>query len=171
MESEIFFGSQSSTCISFWFHMKGSTTSSGGTLNVVRYDLDLRTNTTMWSIKGDQGSSWKQGKLSYVDNRKHTIVFEGIRGSGLLDTSIDEIEFLPSTFCNLKPTEANPPTTTAATTRTTTTITTTTSTSTTTFRPINENDCDFETSFCIWTQAKDNYFNWTRAQGSQGNII
>lgn len=168
METEIFLGSESPTCIIFWYHMLISTSSIGGTLSVLRYDLDSRTNTTMWSVKASTNSDWKQAKLSYVDKHKHKIIFEAVRGSGICDTAIDDIEFLQSTSCVIKPGEATPPTTTAS--STTVATTTTTTTSTTTYRPVNENDCDFEESFCKWTQAKDNFFNWTRAQGIQGMI-
>lgn len=159
-------------CISFWYHMKAATTSAGGTLSIVRYDLDSRTSTTMWTVKASTESivSWKHGKVSYVDPRKHTIRFEAVRGSGLCDTAVDDIEFLPSTNCTIKPSEAIPPTTTTVTTASTTTTTTTFS-PTTTFRPFNENDCDFETSFCKWVQPSDNFFNWDRLQGVMGKKI
>lgn len=169
MESEIFLGSQSPTCIIFWYHMLGATSSAGGTLSVVRYDLDTRTNATMWSVKAKTDSSWFQGKVTYVHEHKHTIVFEAVRGAGLCDTAIDDIEFLPSTSCGIMPSEATPPPPTTVTTRSTSTTTTTTTTTSTSYWPVNENDCSFEESFCgVWTQSKDNSFNWTRAQGIEG---
>lgn len=170
MESEIFMGSNSPTCIIFWYHMLGPTSANVGTLNVIRYDLDERTNTTMWTLRTGQGEKWNEGKVTYTDNRKHTIVFEVVRGAGLGDIALDEIVFHESVNCGIKPDKALPPTTTTATTRTTTTTTTSTTITTTPYRPPNENDCDFESSLCQWRLAHQATIDWIRVQGINGKM-
>ena len=55
--------SASGRCISFWYHMYGS---SIGTLNA--YFRKLKNGNTignelMWQLKGNQGDNWQQGRI------------------------------------------------------------------------------------------------------------
>lgn len=47
-------------CLSFWYHMYGSST---GTLNVLILDKDGTSNLA-WSKSGDQGDQWREAKLT-----------------------------------------------------------------------------------------------------------
>ncbi|XP_055957692.1 MAM and LDL-receptor class A domain-containing protein 1-like [Patella vulgata] len=87
--------------------------------------------------------------------------FEGIRGSNSYgDIAIDDVSITSST-CAVKPSAANPaftsPTPPAG-----------LSTTPAPFVKQSDFDCDFEKDTCTWTQAKDDIFDWNRAQGPTG---
>ena len=76
MESEIFFGSNSPTCIQFWYHMYGALLILGD-FNVWKLDQTNGRYSLLWTVSNVQGSSWNEGRFSYVETNYHTIVFEG----------------------------------------------------------------------------------------------
>lgn len=92
------------------------------------------------------------------------IVFEGVRGqSHQGDIAVDDISFVVGT-CPVVPSRAVPtnPWTTPSAPPTVTTVGPT--------LPPSKWDCNFESSFCLWTQAVDDKFNWTRIQGTTGSV-
>ena len=76
MESEIFSGSNSPTCIQFWYHMYGTLLILGD-LNVWKLDKNNAIYTLLWTVSNVQGNAWNEGRFSYTHSSYHTIVFEG----------------------------------------------------------------------------------------------
>jgi hypothetical protein len=170
MQSEIFLGSSSSTCVTFWYHMRSFLDSYMGTLNVWKLNFDTNKYTLLWTLSRGQGFSWKEAKFSYLDNTKHSIIFEGIKGSNVGDIALDDIAFSTSN-CTISPIFADPTyttTTTTTTPRTTTPTTPTTPTTTYTWNAQSQYDCNFENDFCLWTFDTTSDFAWKRTSGSVG---
>ena len=131
-----------------------------GTLNVFAYDGQQNSSNYLWSLQYSQGKDWKEGKFTYRLEKKHQIIFEGIKGQGRGDIALDDIT-LSFTNCGFGPSEAQLPN-----------ITTTTRSSTTrTYRPTGQNDCTFEQGLCIWKRSNDSDFDWMRVQGLYGESI
>ncbi|XP_069790013.1 neuropilin-2-like isoform X2 [Narcine bancroftii] len=65
-------------CMVFWYQMRGA---SVGTLRVL---LRKRTDDVMlWSLRGDQGDKWKEGKIILPGyNSDYQVIIEGIVGRG-----------------------------------------------------------------------------------------
>jgi hypothetical protein len=168
MQSEIFLGTTSSTCVRFWYHMRSQLDSYMGTLNVWKLNFDTNKYTLLWTLSRGQGSSWKEAKFSYLDNTKHSIVFEGIKGSNVGDIALDDIAFFSSN-CTISPINADPTfttTTVTTTTRSTTPTTPSTPTTTYTWNAQSQYDCNFDKDFCSWTFDSTSDFAWKRNSGS-----
>ena len=56
-------------CLSFWYHMYGSST---GTLNVYIKDKDDKW-TLLWYKSGDQGDQWIQAKVTITSNLDYKV--------------------------------------------------------------------------------------------------
>ena len=56
-------------CLSFWYHMYGSST---GTLNVYILDKDDK-STLVWSKSGEQGDKWIQAKVSLASSLSYQV--------------------------------------------------------------------------------------------------
>ncbi|GCB85049.1 hypothetical protein scyTo_0025699, partial [Scyliorhinus torazame] len=75
-------------CMVFWYQMRGANV---GTLRVL---LRKRmNNVTLWSLRGDQGDKWKEGKIILPGyNVDYQVIIEGIAGIGASgDLAIDDI--------------------------------------------------------------------------------
>lgn len=170
MESEIFTGSTSATCLRFWYHMNTNFAQFMGTLNVWKFNLDTKTKTLLWTLRFNQGNLWKEGKIPVTDSSKYTIIFEGIRGISVGDIALDDLEFLPSSNCSIFPSNASPTLTTTAGPTTTTTTFKTTPTTTYTWTSQSQYDCNFENDFCLWQNDTTADFNWRRSVASSASF-
>ncbi|CAH3109770.1 unnamed protein product [Pocillopora meandrina] len=75
-------------CLSFWYHMYGSST---GTLNVLILDKDGTSNLA-WSKSGDQGDQWREAKLTLESKVEFKVAIEAIRGNSFRgDIGLDDI--------------------------------------------------------------------------------
>lgn len=153
--------SASGKCMSFWYHMKGS---SIGKLNVFFRVLDAskKPMTLMWQLSGNQGDKWQQGRIAITLKTYHQIVIEAVRGSSFSgDIAIDDIEFTTG-LCSFMPKNAWPPgKPTPTPTTTTTTVGPTTGNT--------GNDCNFDVNFCpTWktNSSRGDKFLWKRHKGS-----
>ncbi|XP_078085041.1 neuropilin-2a isoform X1 [Mustelus asterias] len=75
-------------CMVFWYQMRGANV---GTLRVL---LRKRTNNvTLWSLRGDQGDKWKEGKIILPGyNVDYQVIIEGIMETGAGgDLAIDNV--------------------------------------------------------------------------------
>ncbi|XP_072434690.1 neuropilin-2-like isoform X2 [Chiloscyllium punctatum] len=75
-------------CMVFWYRMRGANV---GTLRVL---LRKKTNDVMlWSLRGDQGDKWKEGKIILPGyNVDYQVIIEGIAGSDASeDLAVDDI--------------------------------------------------------------------------------
>ncbi|XP_020893748.1 MAM domain-containing glycosylphosphatidylinositol anchor protein 1 [Exaiptasia diaphana] len=81
--------SNSSHCLSFFYHMYGRTMGSL-TVNI----KDRQQNSVLSTITGNQGNSWHYKEVTITSLRTYQIVFVGVRGeSHLSDIAIDNIKF------------------------------------------------------------------------------
>ena len=129
LESEVILGNGSPQCVRFWYHMYSLLSTNMGTLNVYVKDVATMTSLKIWTVTYSQGSTWQEGKFPVNRTQSYQIVFEGIKGSGVGNIGLDDLQLFPSSYCSVLPTKADALSTT--TTRTTSTTTTTTTTSTT----------------------------------------
>uniref|UniRef100_A0A2C9KBP7 MAM domain-containing protein n=1 Tax=Biomphalaria glabrata TaxID=6526 RepID=A0A2C9KBP7_BIOGL len=145
-------------CFNFMYHMKGSDI---GTLNFyVKYGL---TTMKVWTLSGDQGTSWNSGSFPLPIGARYSrsqILIEGITTAGYKgDIALDDLS-LTTIVCQVNPPAANPLA--ISTTRATTRFT-----GSTTIPPnLPTVTCNFEGGFCGWTQMTGNNANWTRFRGS-----
>jgi hypothetical protein len=130
-----------------------------GTLKVIKFDYESQTNSTLWTLNYGQGSQWLEGKLSYLETKSHSIIFEGTKGTSLGDIALDDINFFSSSNCSSSGVTVQTP------------ATVTLKTTTYSWSSQSQYDCNFETSYCLWTLSKESNFNWTRAQGKQGSQV
>eukprot|EP00061_Rhincodon_typus_P010641 g35099.t1 len=75
-------------CMVFWYRMRGANV---GTLRVL---LRKKTNDVMlWSLRGDQGDKWKEGKIILPGyNVDYQVIIEGIAGIDVSeDLAVDDI--------------------------------------------------------------------------------
>lgn len=93
------FPATTAQCITFWYHMKGS---SIGTLKVLLQRQGVP-DYVLWRLDGDQGDKWISGQAPISSSSSsYKIVFEGVRGTGYLgDIAIDDISF-SSSKCGCK---------------------------------------------------------------------
>ncbi|XP_052085695.1 MAM and LDL-receptor class A domain-containing protein 1-like isoform X2 [Mytilus californianus] len=181
-----------SRCMTFYYHMKGSTM---GTLNIYSEGSNTA-KSNIWTRSGAQGNDWIKGEVDIPAINGLKITIEGVRGSGWSsDIAIDDLSLIPGTCGNpvtAGPTNAPTTTTPTTTTPTTTTSTTTTPTTTaptttaptmttptkttptttapTTTTPTQPTDgtqtCTFEDgATCFLVEATDDDFDWTRRGG------
>ncbi|KAK7098915.1 hypothetical protein V1264_003130 [Littorina saxatilis] len=79
-------------CVTFWYHMYGSQVK---TLNMyVTGDANL--GKAVWTKSGTQGNTWRKAtvdiNLGDANSKQYTVIFEGIRGNGVLgDIALDDI--------------------------------------------------------------------------------
>ncbi|TKS86255.1 MAM domain-containing glycosylphosphatidylinositol anchor protein 2 [Collichthys lucidus] len=96
MNSKTTFSSSSSVtnnptyCFAFYYHMYGKHI---GALNVfLRQKAQTVTDTSVWSLTGNQGDRWRQAKVNIHPTTAFQIVMEGVRGSGIEgDIAIDDV--------------------------------------------------------------------------------
>ncbi|KAK1165586.1 neuropilin-2-like isoform X1 [Acipenser oxyrinchus oxyrinchus] len=81
-------------CMVFWYHMRGANV---GTLRVLMSETDQQ-ETTLWSMRGDQGSEWREGRTVLPESPKeYQIVMEADIDHGFKgDIAIDNIHISTS---------------------------------------------------------------------------
>ncbi|RXM32121.1 Neuropilin-2 [Acipenser ruthenus] len=81
-------------CMVFWYHMRGANV---GTLRVLMSETDQQ-ETTLWSVRGDQGSEWTEGRTVLPESPKqYQIVMEADIDHGFKgDIAIDNIHISTS---------------------------------------------------------------------------
>ena len=59
------------------------------------WDLNLENDeyTKLWTLRYAQGNEWHEGTLTYNNSKKHVIIFEAVRGSGIGDISLGKFFF------------------------------------------------------------------------------
>ena len=62
------FSATTNTCFQFWYSMSGQGI---GSLSVIVKYPDAGTNTTVWSLSGDQGNRWIQGQVPITASRNY----------------------------------------------------------------------------------------------------
>ncbi|KAM4625642.1 MAM domain-containing glycosylphosphatidylinositol anchor protein 2 [Polymixia lowei] len=77
-------------CFAFYYHMYGKHI---GGLNVfLRQKGQTVTDTSVWSLTGNQGDRWRQAKVNIHPTTTFQMVVEGVRGSGIEgDIAIDDV--------------------------------------------------------------------------------
>uniref|UniRef100_A0A665URR7 MAM domain-containing protein n=1 Tax=Echeneis naucrates TaxID=173247 RepID=A0A665URR7_ECHNA len=84
-------GSSSTQCLIFYYHMYGSGT---GILSVFLHHSSREQDMLLWRRQGEQSISWMRAMVEYHCDAQHQIIFEAIRGPSLLsDIAIDDIRF------------------------------------------------------------------------------
>ncbi|BFZ04222.1 hypothetical protein BsWGS_07261 [Bradybaena similaris] len=126
-------------CLSFWYQMRGSSTTA---LNVYLKIGNLPLGNTIWTRHGDYGNSWIKGSVSFSFSATYAIVLEAVQGtSNYGDVAVDDITF-NSGYC-----ADNSP-----------------SASSATVPPVGASVrfCDFEdgNTMCGYTQDHQDDFNW-----------
>ena len=87
-------------CITFWYHMGLS-----GNLKILVEREHDSFSKTVWTLSGDQGYNWQQGRASIPDVSSNiTIVFEDSSYFG--DIAIDDIKFVTVQNCTTQPDNA-----------------------------------------------------------------
>jgi hypothetical protein len=128
-------------CLSFWFHMYGSTI---GSLNVYLLSDNRKNKDIIWTLSGSTGNVWMQGLIPFQSNLSHQILFEGVAGTSYYgDIALDDLSVKRET-CLYQPKIAIPQ------------------------LQINTLvDCGFEKSYCNWINDTQNtQFNWTLNNGT-----
>ncbi|XP_039641392.1 MAM domain-containing glycosylphosphatidylinositol anchor protein 2 [Perca fluviatilis] len=77
-------------CFSFYYHMYGKHI---GSLHVLlRQKGQTVTDTSVWTLVGNQGDRWRQAKVNIHPAAAFQIVMEGVRGAGIEgDIAIDDV--------------------------------------------------------------------------------
>ncbi|XP_029316426.1 MAM domain-containing glycosylphosphatidylinositol anchor protein 2 isoform X2 [Cottoperca gobio] len=77
-------------CFAFYYHMYGKHI---GALNVfLRQKGQTVTDTSVWSLIGNQGDRWRQAKVNIHPTAAFQMVMEGVRGGGIEgDIAIDDV--------------------------------------------------------------------------------
>uniref|UniRef100_A0A8C2ZDP4 MAM domain containing glycosylphosphatidylinositol anchor 2a n=1 Tax=Cyclopterus lumpus TaxID=8103 RepID=A0A8C2ZDP4_CYCLU len=77
-------------CFAFYYHMYGKHV---GALNVfLRQKAQTVTDTSVWSLIGNQRDRWRQAKVNIHPTAAFQIVMEGVRGTGIEgDIAIDDV--------------------------------------------------------------------------------
>lgn len=158
LESQLFQATPSyGLCFDFWYHMHGKQM---GSLNVYAYSTP-NTTTLLWTLDGNKGNEWRNGRVNIKSSQPFKLLIEGIRGFGpLSDIALDDLNLLERP-CSIEPYDSLP--------NKDIIITTQVPLTTRTFKPTTLLDCTFEQNMCTWTQQGS--FNWTRAQGTQGSVL
>ncbi|XP_076109608.1 MAM and LDL-receptor class A domain-containing protein 1-like isoform X3 [Mytilus galloprovincialis] len=170
-----------SRCMTFYYHMKGSTM---GTLNIYSEGTNTA-KSNIWTRSGAQGDDWIKAEIDIpaINGLKMTI--EGVRGSNWSsDIAIDDVSLIPGTCGNpvtsgpttadtvtAAPTTASPATPSRTTPSPTSAAPTTaapTTASPTTSQPTDGTQtCTFEDGApCFLVEATNDDFDWTSRSGS-----
>ncbi|XP_048242500.1 MAM and LDL-receptor class A domain-containing protein 2-like [Haliotis rufescens] len=160
-----------STCqMSLWYHMYGSGI---GTMTVYQVEGTLRTR--IWYTTGNHGNRWYQ-KIVPIGrmNRPFQIVIQAARTYSVLgDIAIDDIQFQ---HCGIPTPQSCTHTSAQFHCNNNACIDTNRqcdytddcgdgSDEATTLCAARYKSCDFERSICMWTQLKDDDFDWSRRSG------
>ncbi|GFO12044.1 MAM and LDL-receptor class a domain-containing protein 1-like [Plakobranchus ocellatus] len=82
------------SCTYFWYHLNGPHV---GQLVVLLHNMKMNIETQLWTLGGDQGDFWLQGRVQIPKNTgKYKLVFEALllgRSEGSI--AVDDIETIP----------------------------------------------------------------------------
>nr|XP_054757010.1 MAM and LDL-receptor class A domain-containing protein 2-like [Lytechinus pictus] len=135
------FPSTTGSCISFWYHMYGSTV---GELNIRVVDALSGFEDFKWRLSGQQTTDqngWLEGRFSVMNGDGMMIIIEASTGISYYgDIAIDDIT-VQDQVCPVFPSKADP----------------------TLYDTVT---CDFEMSLCGWVQETNDDYDWTRYAGS-----
>ncbi|XP_046559779.1 MAM and LDL-receptor class A domain-containing protein 1-like [Haliotis rubra] len=173
LNSIILTGPISPTCLTFWYHMYGS---SIGALNVYIMRNGAK-GSLILHLSGNQGNSWKAAEVSLntvSSNTIYQIVFEGTVGAGYSgDIAIDDISVTTGACSSdvtpnaARPTVTQKPTSTAP--QSTTGTKATPKPTGTTVAPSSKpaaDKCNFEDNIiCGFSQDHSDDFDWTKHEG------
>ncbi|RNA26976.1 MAM and LDL-receptor class A domain-containing 2-like [Brachionus plicatilis] len=146
--SEILF-SPNSGCLNFFYNMNGLNI---GELNVYRRVAESALE-KIWNISGNLGNKWMLGQVTIPSNTKYfDVLFEATIGNGYLgNIALDDVEFVNGGTCEYyNSTTTQKPTTTEA-------------------KPF-ELKCDFENSFCDWSNDPSIGAQWRRQNGQNAKF-
>ena len=88
----------------------------------------------LWTLSGVNEDAWQHGIASFQTDKWHTIVIEGVRGTGNTgDIAIDDVTIRRDASCKIQPDNAIPQ-----------------------YYAPNLVNCGFEGNFCNWINATDN---------------
>ncbi|XP_052285147.1 SCO-spondin-like isoform X5 [Dreissena polymorpha] len=91
-------------CFRFWYHMSGS---SIGRLNVYQVTYGSLPGNLVWSLTGEQGSTWMEGQVPLRSNHSYSMLISGIVGNGYQgDIAIDDVS-VSAGYCEVKPSIAS----------------------------------------------------------------
>nr|XP_054757472.1 MAM and LDL-receptor class A domain-containing protein 1-like [Lytechinus pictus] len=94
LESRLF-PSTMISCVTFWYHMWGSTM---GDLNVYGKE-GTALGQPLWTREGSLADQWFEAQVQYAPKANYRIVFEGLTGSGQQsDMALDDIDIQPG-YC------------------------------------------------------------------------
>ncbi|KAM3822638.1 neuropilin-1 isoform 2-T2 [Vipera latastei] len=79
-------------CMTFWYHMSGPHV---GTLRIkLRYQIPKEYDRVLWTLSGNQGNCWKEGRVFLHKSVKHyQVMVEGEIGKGNGGIAVDDINF------------------------------------------------------------------------------
>ncbi|XP_062981518.1 neuropilin-1 isoform X2 [Elgaria multicarinata webbii] len=79
-------------CMTFWYHMSGAHV---GTLRIkLRYQPPKEYDQVLWTLSGNQGNFWKEGRVPLHKSVKHyQVMVEGEIGRGNGGIAVDDINF------------------------------------------------------------------------------
>ncbi|XP_003222035.1 neuropilin-1 isoform X1 [Anolis carolinensis] len=82
----------SALCMTFWYHMSGHHV---GTLRIkLRYQTPKEYDQVLWTLSGNQGNFWKEGRVFLHKSAKHyQVMVEGEIGKGTGGIAVDDINF------------------------------------------------------------------------------
>ncbi|XP_070550496.1 MAM and LDL-receptor class A domain-containing protein 1-like [Ptychodera flava] len=88
--SQTFPAKSTTGCLEFWYNMNG------GGMGTLRVDIVIsdgpKTPDTIWTLSGNQGSTWKCGRVSFSQTTEYQLVFVAVRGNGpTSDIAIDDV--------------------------------------------------------------------------------
>jgi hypothetical protein len=87
LQSGLFSATSGVNCMSFWYNMYGTTI---GTLNVWVQPQGNATATTLWSLSGQQGNTWRNGIIPIPTQTSSFIV----GGTNKLTCVLENVELL-----------------------------------------------------------------------------
>ncbi|KAG8138825.1 hypothetical protein E2320_001624 [Naja naja] len=78
--------------MTFWYHMSGPHV---GTLRIkLRYQIPKEYDRVLWTLSGNQGNCWKEGRVFLHKSVKHyQVMVEGEIGKGNGGIAVDDINF------------------------------------------------------------------------------
>ncbi|GFN85250.1 MAM and LDL-receptor class a domain-containing protein 2-like [Plakobranchus ocellatus] len=97
LKSPVFYPNLQKSCyVRFFYHMRGDHIDA---LNVYTETREGGNQTLKWSMKNEQGYTWKKATVLLDDTAPFRVVIEGVRGIGYRgDIAIDDISFTPECF-------------------------------------------------------------------------
>lgn len=141
-----------SGCLKFWYHMYGAGI---GKLNVYQQLFGSQRLALLWSSSSNHGNVWLSAQVAVRSSQEFTLTFEGVYGGNYTgDIAIDDVVFQRVGCSQTPPTTPTvfPPSTTRSP------------------YPPTAVDCNFENGICLWSQDKNDTFDWTMKTGTTTSV-